>query len=350
MQRRKRGRSILIIFALIGCCTFCSRSVSALTEDEQNTIAMVKKTARSVVFITNVKLVRDFFYQEEAVARGTGSGFVWDHRGHIVTNYHVIEDGDIFAVTLPNQEYRKAKLIGRDPVKDIAVLQIQGDPSGLIPLEAGSSADLQVGQKVIAIGNPFGFDHTVTTGIVSALGRKMLGVGQVTIRDMIQTDASINPGNSGGPLLDSDGRLIGMNTMIYSQTGTSAGIGFAVPVDTVKRIVPELIKYGKVIRPGMGITLLSGQYARRYDIKGVVVRETVAGGPADKAGIKGLSRDRFGQLYIRDIIVAIDKQQVTSYDDLYNALDQYRVGDRVTVTVERDGRQRKVELTLMRID
>jgi S1-C subfamily serine protease len=350
MKGMRKSNSVLIIFALIVLGTFCSRSVSALTEDEQNTITIVKKTASSVVFITNVQLVRDYFYQEEAVARGSGSGFVWDNKGHVVTNYHVIEDGDLFTVTLPNQEYRKAKLVGKDPTKDIAVLQIEGKLTGLVPLEAGSSANLQVGQKAIAIGNPFGFDHTVTTGIVSALGRKMLGAGQVTIRDMIQTDASINPGNSGGPLLDSDGRLVGMNTMIFSQTGTSAGIGFAVPVDTIKRIVPQLIQYGKVIRPGLGVNLLPGQYARRYDIKGVAVMETVPGGPADKAGIKGLGRDRYGQLYIRDIIVAIDTYQVTSYDDLYNALDHYRVGDTVTVTVERDEHRRKVEVTLMRID
>ena len=222
-------------------------------EDERNTIEVVKRTQNSVVFITNIQLVRDFlFSSEEAVPAGSGSGFVWDDKGHIVTNYHVIEDGDIFNVTLPSQEQRRARLVGKEPNKDIAVLRIEGNLSGLFPVVTGSSRDLQVGQKVIAIGNPFGFDHTVTEGIVSALGRNMPGAGGVTIRDMIQTDASINPGNSGGPLLDSTGRLIGMNTMIISPSGSSSGIGFAVPVDTIKKIAPEIILYGKVQRPGPG--------------------------------------------------------------------------------------------------
>ena len=350
MQEIKKSKAAVIIVVLITLCMCSPAPISGLTEDEQNTIDIVKKTTNSVVFVTNIQLVRDFFYQEEAVARGTGSGFVWDSSGHIVTNYHVIEEGDVFAVTLPNQEYRKAKLVGIVREKDIAVLQIEGDLKGLTPLNIGSSANLLVGQKVIAIGNPYGFDHTVTTGIVSALGRNMRGAGNVTIRDMIQTDASINPGNSGGPLLNSDGQLIGMNTMIYSQTGASAGIGFAVPVDTIKRVVPQLIKYGKVIRPGLGISYLQEQYTRRYNIEGVAVLDVAPNGPADRAGIKGLARDRYGQLYIRDVIIGIDDHKIASYDDLYNTLDNYRVGDKVTVTVERDGEKRKVQLTLMRLD
>lgn len=350
MQIMRKGNSILIILTLIALGMLFTPAVSALTEDEQNTINIVNKTVNSVVFITNIQLVKDFFYQEEAVARGTGSGFVWDNNGHIVTNYHVIEEGDLFAVTLPNQEYRKARLVGIVSEKDIAVLRVEGDLKGLTPFEIGNSSDLQVGQKVIAIGNPFGFDHTVTTGIVSALGRNIRGAGNVTIRGMIQTDASINPGNSGGPLLNSDGQLIGMNTMIFSQTGASSGIGFAVPVDTIKRVVPQLIKYGKVIRPGLGITLLPDQYSRSYNIEGVIVREVVPNGPAHQAGIKGLGRDRFGRLFIRDVIIGIDNHKITSYDDLYNALDNYRIGDNITVTVERNGRKRNLQLTLMRLD
>lgn len=322
----------------------------ALTEDEQNTIDVVKKTSKSVVFITNVQLVRDYYYGEEAVARGSGSGFVWDNQGHIVTNYHVIEDGDIYAVTLPNQETRKARLVGKEANKDIAVLKIEGGLGGLVPVPAGSSGNLLVGQKVIAIGNPFGFDHSVTTGIVSALGRQMKGAGGITIRDMIQTDASINPGNSGGPLLNSDGELIGMNTMIYSRTGTYSGIGFAVPVDIIKRMVPQIIRHGKVIRPGLGISMLPDNYAQRLNLEGVVIMEALEDGPAFQAGIRGIERDRYGRLFVRDIIVAIDNIKIASYDDLYNALENYRVGDQVTVTVKREKRTRQVKIRLVRVD
>jgi len=331
---------------------FLSSALQAqLTEDEKNTIEIVKKAQNSVVFITNIQLVRDFFsWTEEAVPRGSGSGFVWDDKGHIITNYHVIEDGDLFNVTLPNQEERQAKLIGKEPNKDIAVLKIEGSLSGLFPIKVGTSSNLQVGQKVIAIGNPFGFDHTVTTGIVSALGRSMPGAGGVTIRDMIQTDASINPGNSGGPLLNSSGELIGMNTMIISPSGASSGIGFAIPVDTIKKIVPQIIRYGRVIRPGLGISLLSDRYGQRLGIQGVVIYEVPADSEAYKKGLRGLTRNRLGRLVIQDIIKAIDGQKIRSYDDLYNLLDEYKVGDKVKLTVERDGKTRDVELTLVRVD
>lgn len=346
----KKDLKIVIIFIVLVGMYWQAQGLSALTEDERNTIDVVKKSANSVVFITNIKRVQGFFYQEQQVARGTGSGFVWDNKGHIVTNYHVIEDGDLFTVTLPDQRQLRARLVGIEEKKDIAVLQIQGDLKDLQPLNAGVSKTLLVGQKVVAIGNPFGFDHTVTTGIVSALGRQMMGIGGVTIRDMIQTDASINPGNSGGPLLNSDGELIGMNTMIYSRTGTSSGIGFAVPVDTIKGIVPQIIKYGKVIRPGLGITLLPDRYAGNLDIEGVVVVEVLPDSHAYRAGIKGVARDRYGELYIQDVIVGIDDHKITSYDDLYNALDHYRVGDTVTITLMRHGEKRKIRFTLERID
>lgn len=322
-----------------------------LIEDERNTIEVVEKTKNSVVFITNIQYITDFFSTEK-VTRGSGSGFVWDNNGHIVTNFHVIEEGDLFNVTLPNQEQRQARLIGKEEAKDIAVLHIEGDLSGLYPLKAGSSRNLQVGQKVIAIGNPFGFDHTVTTGIVSATGRKIKGAGDVTIQDMIQTDASINPGNSGGPLLNSAGELIGMNTMIVSPSGAYSGIGFAVPVDTIKKIVPQIIQHGKVIRPGLGISLLRDEYARRSGIEGVgaVIVEVAEGSAAYRAGLRGLSRNRRGQLFIQDIIVGIDDNPIKSYDDLYNALDNYQIGARVTLSVKRDRKERKVRMRLVKID
>ncbi len=323
--------------------------LAKLTEDERNTIEIVKKNKNSVVYVTNIQLVRDFWYgSEEKMPRGSGSGFVWDDKGHIVTNFHVIEDGVEFLVTLPNQEQRQAKLVGKEESKDIAVLELQGSPNGLSPITSGSSRDLLVGQKVVAIGNPFGFDYTVTKGIVSALGRKILGAGGVSIPNMIQTDASINPGNSGGPLLNSSGELIGMNTMIVSPSGASSGVGFAVPVDIIKKTVPELIRYGKVQHPGLGVTFLPDQYARRADVQGVVIMEVQTGSAAYEAGLRGLNRDRYGRTYINDVITAVDKTTVKSYDDLFSSLENYKIGDTVTLTVVRSDKSRQVPLQLIR--
>ena len=322
-----------------------------LTENERNTIEVVRKTKNSVVFITNMQYVRDFFYSsDEPVPRGSGSGFVWDDRGHVVTNFHVIEDGDKFMVSLPNQKQVEAKLIGREPSKDIAVLRLEENVADLTPVTIGTSRDLQVGQKVIAIGNPFGFDHTVTQGIISALGRSMLGAGGVTIRDMIQTDASINPGNSGGPLLSSAGELIGMSTMIASPSGASSGVGFALPVDTIRKIVPQIIQFGKVTRPGIGVSFVRDEVARRARAEGAVILEVPRDSSAYDAGLRGLSRDSRGRLFIRDVIVAIDGKKISSYDDFYNALDNYRIGDTVTLTAEQDGKARKVTIALVKID
>ena len=348
MNKMTRQGFLLLGFLLI---IACGSNRAQLTEDERNTIDVVDRTKNSVVFITNIQLVRDFFsFDEQAVPRGTGSGFVWDNKGHIVTNYHVIEEGDIFNITLPNQEQQQARLVGKDENKDVAVLRVEGSLRGLEPLTAGSSTGLRVGQKVIAIGNPFGFDHTVTTGIVSALGRRIFGGGGVSIRDMIQTDASINPGNSGGPLLDSTGQLIGMNTVIVSQTGQYSGVGFAVPVDTIKKVVPQIIQFGRVIRPGLGIEILPDAYARRLDIDGVVVMDAPRSSEAYRAGLRGLARDQRGRLYIRDIIIRMDDAAITSYDDLYNTLDNYKIGDVVTLTVRRDREDRTVRLKLVRAD
>jgi S1-C subfamily serine protease len=263
----------------------------------------------------------------------------------------VVDGGDTFTITLANQKNYHARLIGQEPNKDIAVLRIVDVEDDINPIHVGSSSDLLVGQKVIAIGNPFGFDQTVTTGIISSVGRKIQGYGGVTIRDMIQTDASINPGNSGGPLLNSDGELIGMNTLIYSSTGTSSGIGFAVPVNTIKRIVPQLIQYGKVIRPGLGVSIISDQVARRSNVMtGVIVGEATRGGNAYQAGIRGLIRDDYGRIYIQDVIIGIDNIKIKSYDDLYNALDRYKIGDVVTVTLERNDKVRKVKVRLTQVN
>jgi len=331
--------------------TAASSANNKLTEDERNTIDIVRQTKNSVVFITNLQYVRDFFYSsDQPVPQGSGSGFVWDDQGHIVTNFHVIEEGDKFMVSLPNQKQVEAKLVGRDPNKDIAVLKLAENVSDITPVTIGTSRDLQVGQKVIAIGNPFGFDHTVTKGIVSALGRSMPGAGGVTIREMIQTDASINPGNSGGPLLDSAGELIGMNTMIASPSGASSGVGFAVPVDTIRKIVPQIIQFGKVTEPGLGVTFVNDEYARRAGVRGAVILEVPRDSQAYDAGLRGLSRDNRGRLFIRNIVVAIDEMKIASYDDLYNALDGYKIGITVTLTVDQDGKSRKVRIVLVKSD
>jgi S1-C subfamily serine protease len=320
-----------------------------LIEDERNTIEVVRKTKASVVFITNLQYLRDFFFtSDELVPQGSGSGFVWDDQGHIVTNFHVIDEGVKYMVSLPDQRQVEATLVGRDPTKDIAVLKLGERVPGLVPVAIGTSRDLQVGQKVIAIGNPFGFDHTVTKGIVSALGRTMPGAGGVSIRDMIQTDASINPGNSGGPLLDSAGELIGMNTVIVSPSGASSGVGFAVPVDMVKKVVPQIIQFGKVTRPDIGGTqFVRDEVARRAKVEGAVVLEVTRGSRAYDAGLRGLTRDRYGRLLIRDVITAIDQMKIKSYDDLFAALDGYKIGDSVTLTVEREGETRQVKVQLV---
>jgi S1-C subfamily serine protease len=322
-----------------------------LTEDERNTIEIVRKTKNSVVFITNLQYVRNFFYSsDQPVPQGSGSGFVWDDQGHLVTNFHVIEEGEKFMVSLPNQKQVEATLVGFERNKDIAVLKLGESVADLTPVAIGTSRNLQVGQKVVAVGNPFGFDHTVTQGIVSALGRSIPGAGGVTIRDMIQTDASINPGNSGGPLLNSSGELIGMNTMIYSPSGASSGLGFAVPVDTVGKIVPQIIQFGKVTGPGLGFSFVRDEYARRAEVKGAVVLEVPRDAQAYDLGLRGLTRDNRGRLFIRDVVVGIDEMKVGSYDDLYNAFDGYKIGDTVTLSVDRDGQVRKVRIVLVKSD
>ncbi|MFY0537320.1 S1C family serine protease [Nannocystis pusilla] len=253
-----------------------------------------------------------------------------------------------YSVTLYSQKTYDAQLLGGDPNKDIAVLKLINCDEPLTPIRVlPQGGPLEVGQTAIAIGNPFGLDHTLTTGVVSAIGREVQGYGGVTIRDMIQTDASINPGNSGGPLLDSGAHLIGMNTMIFSKTGSSAGIGFAVPVATVRRVVPQIIDKGRVEHPGLGIEPLPDAYAARVGVKGVVITRTVAGGPAAKAGIRGLSQDRTGEILLGDIIVGINEHKVKNYDDLYNALDRYKVGDEVEVKLVREGAAASVRLNLI---
>jgi S1-C subfamily serine protease len=309
----------------------------ALTEEERNTIAVFRTVAPSTVFVTQKRVVVDYFAgTSEEIASGSGSGFIWDDQGHIVTNYHVIQGAQALEVTLQDQQSFEARVVGAEPRKDIAVLKIEAPRAALKPVRVPRSGQLvEVGQKAIAIGNPFGLDHTLTKGTISALGRKVQGVGGVTIRDMIQTDAAINPGNSGGPLLDSAGQLIGMNTMIFSRSGSSAGIGFAVPVSTIARVVPQIIRTGRAEQVGMGIEIDPAQrLERRAGVQGVIVLGVSAGSPAEKAGLQGVRQTRRG-IQLGDVIVGVDDKPVASYDDLYNGLDGHKPGDRVNIKLRR---------------
>ncbi len=320
-----------------------------LGADEQSTIDVFSKFSRSVVHITSLETHRDRMTLDiTEIPQGTGSGFVWDRDGHIVTNFHVVQLGDRATVTLNDNSTYPATIVGRAPDKDIAVLHIDAPPQKLLPLPLGQSAMLKVGQKVLAIGNPFGLDQTLTTGVVSGLGREIKSVTQRSIFDVIQTDASINPGNSGGPLLDSSGRLIGINTAIYSPSGANAGIGFAVPVDTVNAIVPQLLKFGKITRPGLGINPLSDQAAAVNGIDGVAILAVSPGGAAEQAGITGAQQDA-GRAKLGDVIKKIDDVDVHRLSDLYKALDAHKVGDEIEVTVENQGHRRVVKVTLQAI-
>ncbi|TXI20468.1 MAG: PDZ domain-containing protein [Roseateles sp.] len=319
-----------------------------LDAEESNNINVFRKTSPSVVHITTLAYQRDLFSMRVTEQpQGTGSGFIWDEAGHIVTNFHVIQGGDRATVTLADQSSFPAKLVGAFPDRDLAVLRIDAPRAKLTPIALGSSRELQVGQKVYAIGNPFGLDQTLTTGIVSALNREIESVTRRTIRGAIQTDAAINPGNSGGPLLDSAGRLIGVNTSIYSPSGASAGIGFAIPVDEVNRIVPRLIRDGRVIRPALGITSGAANLAQALGApKGVLLVGVASGGPAAKAGLQPYARDRLGRIVPGDVITAVDGQPVADLDDLLSLIEQRQIGEKASLTVWRAGQTRKVVATL----
>jgi S1-C subfamily serine protease len=298
------------------------------------------------VHITTLELTRDFFSLDVTqVPRGTGSGFIWDERGHVVTNFHVLQGSQAARVTLSDQSTWKAALVGVFPDRDLAVLRIDAPRDKLKPIALGASRDLQVGQKVYAIGNPFGLDQTLTTGIISALNREIPSATQRMIRGVIQTDAAINPGNSGGPLLDSAGRLIGVNTAIFSPSGASAGIGFAIPVDEVNRIVPRLIRDGKVARPTIGIQSAPPQFHAALKLpKGVAVIGVVPGSGAAAAGIKAFRRGAGEKVVAGDIITAFSGKPVASMDDMLEELERHQAGDTVTLTLLRGGAGAPVEV------
>jgi len=337
---------------LIGMTTE-PRAITArgeLAADERSTIEIFEQASPSVVFISTRQRVRDLWTRNVfSVPKGSGSGFVWDDLGHVVTNNHVIEGASEATVRLNDGRSYSAVLVGTSPAHDLAVLRIDVAFDRPPPVPVGTSGDLKVGQKVFAIGNPFGLDYTLTSGLVSALDRSLDEDDGTTIKHLIQTDAAINPGNSGGPLLDSAGRLIGINTAIYSPSGAYAGIGFAVPVDTVNRVVPELITRGKYIRPSLGVGVdadINQALTEQLGVKGVLVLNVEPGSAADAAGLRGPKIDRNGDVIAGDVIVAMNDQAVDSVDTLLERLDDHRIGDRVILRIWRAGRELDVDVVL----
>lgn len=321
-----------------------------LAADEKSTIDLFEQSRASVVYISTRQQVRDFWTRNVfSVPRGTGSGFIWDSAGHVVTNFHVIQGASEATVRLADGRDYKAGLVGVSPAHDIAVLRIGVGFKSPPPVPVGTSADLKVGQKVFAIGNPFGLDWTLTTGIISALDRSLQSDASGNIDHLIQTDAAINPGNSGGPLLDSAGRLIGITTAIFSPSGASAGIGFAVPVDTVNRVVPQLISQGRYIRPGLGIEMDEGINRRLVDVlqtEGVFVLRVEAGSAAEQAGLRAARIAADGTFVAGDVIIGVDGRGVTGVGELLGRLDDYKVGDAVKLQVRRNGSTVEVPVTL----
>ena len=328
---------------------------SAVT-DEQNSIEVYKSLSPGVAFITSTSYQQDYFGEIQE-GKGSGSGSVIDNQGHILTNYHVIEDAQKLTVSLGGDKVYPAKVIGGDPDTDLAVIQIEVPKEGLTVVPIGDSDKLSVGQKVLAIGNPFGLDRTLTTGVISGLQRPIRSVpvsgapnGRV-IEGAIQTDASINPGNSGGPLLDKYGKMIGINSQILSRSGGSVGVGFAIPVSIAKRVVPQLIQFGEVRRPKLGIDGVSVGKLKEQGLNlplenGLLVRSVLAGSATQNAGIRGLARDANGDVVLGDIITSIDGEKINEVDDLYRYLDKKQIGDTVQVEVFRSGKTLTVPVKL----
>ena len=353
--------SLLVLAAVVGWLLYqtfqpalhdpeaVSRPVTArgdLAGDEQNTIDIFRNAAPSVVYITSIAVRRNLFsLNVYEIPQGTGSGFIWDRQGRIVTNFHVISDASRLEVTLADHSTWKASLVGAAPDRDLAVLQITAPAGKLQPITVGESKNLLVSQKVFAIVSPLSLELTLTTGVVSALGREITAVTGRTIHDVIQTDAAINPGNSGGPLLDSAGRLIGVNTAIYSPSGASSGIGFAVPVGEVNRVVPQIISKGKVLRPGLGVTLANRSLTGELGLEGVLVLKVLPGTSAEQAGLRGTTQVGDG-LVLGDIILAVNGRKVTDYDSLRDEVERYQVGETVALTLLRDDATAEVNVRL----
>ncbi|WP_420844629.1 S1C family serine protease [Legionella cardiaca] len=341
---RRRWLSLLLFScSSMMALTSYGTTLDELLPNERNTVEIFQKFSPKVVYVHRLATVVNHSYERMQVNAGAGSGIIWDAQGHIVTNFHVINGADNLTVSIGKLTV-PAKVVGAEPRKDIAVLAIKSPKAlellkSFTPFELTHTNELLVGQKTIAIGNPFGLDHSLTVGVISALGRQVPGAGGVTIRDMIQTDTSINPGNSGGPLLDSKGRLIGLNTAIYSNSGSSAGVGFAVPADDIARIVPQIIKNGRVMLSGIGIQVVEPHIARRLGIeKGLLVADVLPHTPAAQAKLHGTVRDSWGRIHIGDVITAINGHPVKNYDNFYNILVDIKVGETINLSVLRQGK------------
>jgi len=343
--------SIVILVLLIG---FWSTNTYSVTEDEKNNIAVYEKVADGVVNVTSTAVQMDFFFKPFPT-QGSGSGSIIDARGHVLTNHHVVANAQKLEVTLADGSKWSAKLVGSDPDNDLAVIKIEAPREKLKVIPMGDSKNLRIGQKVLAIGNPFGFERTLTTGVISSLGRTIRSEVGTLIEDVIQTDAAINPGNSGGPLLNSAGEIIGINSAIISPSGGNVGIGFAIPVNTVKQVVPELIAKGYVTYPWIGATLQSlipevAKYLKLKIERGTLIAEVVKGGPADKAGLKGGDqRVQVGNIIMMaggDIVVKADEREVKTNDDLVRYIREKKPGDTILLKVHRKGDTMDVKIVL----
>ncbi len=318
-------------------------NLDKLLPNERNTIEVFQKASPKVIYVHRLTTIINRASEQLQIPAGAGSGIVWDNKGHIVTNFHVINGADKLAVSLGKETF-PAKVIGAEPRKDIAVLALTSPKAlallkSFTPFEMAHKSELIVGQKTIAIGNPFGLDHSLTTGVISAVGRQMPGVGGVTIPDMIQTDASINPGNSGGPLLDSSGRLIGLNTLIFSKSGSSSGVGFAVPADEISRVVTQILKNGRVVLAGIGIQRVEPKVSVHLGVtKGILIADVIAKTPASRVGLHGTIKDRWGRVSLGDIIIALNGHPVADYDELYNLLTEITIGESIKLTVLRENK------------
>lgn len=324
-------------------------NLDTLLPDERNTIEVFQKTSSKVVYVHRLATVTNRSLQKAHVPDGAGSGIIWDNKGHVVTNFHVINGADDLAITLGNITV-PAKVIGAEPRKDIAVLEIKSSKAlhylqTYQPFEIVHLNDLIVGQKAVAIGNPFGLDHSLSKGVVSALGRQVPGIGGVTIHNMIQTDTPINPGNSGGPLLNSAGQLIGLNTMIFSPSGSSAGVGFAVPAEDIQRIVSQIINHGRVILSGIGIQRVEPNVAQKLGVKkGVLIADVLPHTPAEHAKLHGTHRNSWGRIVLGDVIVGVNAHPVDNYDNLYHMLSEIKVGEQVTLSIQRGNKQMDIKM------